>query len=252
MRKITIYTLLLVSIVYISCGSREMKQETSRQITAMVDITDRRIVLPDAETILSLFDLKGDKDKEAFFRMTTITDKLLNPFVEERLPFGTVTEKDNQFDDPDFREKQVLAFYRKVRQAVDTFTVHNKEDSTLPQSECFRSIASELTKMKERKTDKSVLLVYSDLAENSDLLRVYDSASLKLLLSNPDSVQRRFEATKLLPNDLTGYTIVFIFQSPTKGADIVCNSMGEIYIKMLRERGAKVIVTADNPKYIQL
>jgi hypothetical protein len=139
-----------------------------------------------------------------------------------------------------------------VKQAVDTFTVHNKEDSTLPQSECFRSIAQELARLKEHQKDKSVLLIYSDLAENSDLLKVYDSASLKLLLSNPDSIQRRFEATKLLPNDLTGYTIIFIFQSPTKGADIVCNSMGEIFSKMLRERGAKVIITADNPKYIQL
>jgi hypothetical protein len=113
MRMITIYTLLLVSTVYISCISREMKQETSMHITALVDITDRRIILPDAETILSLFDFKSDKDKEAYFRMTNITDKLLNPSVEERLSSGTVTEKGNQFDDPDFREKQVLAFYKK-------------------------------------------------------------------------------------------------------------------------------------------
>jgi hypothetical protein len=252
MIKITIYILVLVGAVYISCGSREMKQETSMQITAMVDITDRRIVLPDAEAILSLGDLKEDKDKEVMFRLTTMTDKLLNPAVEERLPSGSITEKYNQFDDPDFREKQVLSFYKKVRRLVDTFTVHNIEDSTLPQSECFRSIVGELSRMKEQNSDKSVMVVYSDLGENSDLFRVYDSASFKLLLSSPDSIQRRFEATKLMPDNLSDFTVLFIFQPPDKEADNICNKMALIYKKMITARGGKVLLIADNPKYIQL
>jgi hypothetical protein len=252
MRTITIYILVLVSAVYVSCGSREMKQEASMQITAMVDITDRRIVLPDAETILSLCDLKGDKEKEVMFRLTTMTDKLLNPAVEERLLQGSITEKDNQYDDPDYREKQVLAFYGKVRKAVDTFTVHNIEDSTLPQSECFRSIAQELTRMKEQHRDKSVMVVYSDLGENSDLFRVYDSASFKLLLTNPDSIQRRFEAANLMPDNLSDFTVLFIFQPPDKEADNICNKMAMIYKKMITARGGKVMLIAGNPKYIQL
>jgi hypothetical protein len=252
MRTITIYALLFVSVVYISCGSRESEQETSMQITAMVDITDKRIVLPDAETILSLCDLKGDKEKEVMFRLTTMTDKLLNPAVEERLLSGSITEKDNQFDDPDYREKQVLDFYKKVRQLADTFTVHNIEDSTLPQSECFRSIVQELSRMKEQHRDKSVMVVYSDLGENSDLLRVYDSASFKLLLTNPDSILRRFEATKLMPDNLSGFTVLFIFQPPDKEADNICNKMAMIYKKMIEARGGKVLLIADNPKYIEL
>ncbi|HAO09405.1 MAG TPA: hypothetical protein DCQ50_21035 [Chryseobacterium sp.] len=250
MKTIRISLLLLVMAVYSSCQKKHKQQPLSVQVTSLVDITDPRAVMPDAETILSCFDFTNDKDKEAFFRLTTTTDKLLNPVSENHLASGYETEKDNQFDDPDYRKKLVLSFYSGIRECVNKFNTKSQHDSILRYSECFRSIASELVRMKENKADKSLLLVYSDLCENSDLFSVYKKTATEQLLKHPDSVLQKFESTGLLPEDLSHFTVTIIFQPRSRDQDRLFNAMAELYKRMLSNRRAKVIIGSDNPKYL--
>ena len=251
MKTFPIYVLLFVSAVFNSCNKNKKHPPDTVNITALLDITDPMAIFPDAESLLSIYDFPKDKNKEAFFRLTTTTDKLLNPAIELHLPPAETTKKDNQFEDPDFREKEVLAFYEEVRKSIASFNTQKLEDTTLEHSECFRSIAGELTLMKEHKTGKCLLAVYSDLAENSDLDIVYGSG-LQQLLKHPDTTLKRFETTGLLPNDLSGFTVLFIYQPKDREDDQRFNTMVRLYQKMLSKRGATVIVSADNPKYIQL
>jgi hypothetical protein len=222
------------------------------QATALVDITDRRDVLPDAEMLLSFYDFTKDNSRRAYFRITTTSDKLLNPVSENYLASGKETEKDNQFDDPDYRERLVLAFYDEVRKSVSEFNAKLKQDSLLDHSECFRSIASELMRMDENKADKSLLAVYSDLCENSGLFSVYTKTGFTQLQNNPASIIQRFESANLLPKNLKGFIVMFIFQPKTRNEDSLFNAMAGVYKKMLEARGAKVIIRSDNPKYIEL
>ncbi|MBP6024908.1 hypothetical protein [Ferruginibacter sp.] len=250
MKTLLMVTLFLNALVCTSCNKKQRHQTASIQVTALVDITDPRDVLPDAETLLSFYEFTKDKNIKALFRITATTDKLLNPVAEHHLASGDETEKDNQFDDPDYREKLVLSFYTNVRQAVSAFNTKAQQDTLLGHSECFRSIAGELTRMVENKTDKSLLVVYSDLAENSDLLNVYTKIAPEQIFKHPDSVLQKFEATKLLPRSLSGFTVLFIFQPKNREEDKLFAAMAEMYKKMLSALGAKVIIRSDNPKYL--
>jgi hypothetical protein len=104
--------------------------------------------------------------------------------------------------------------------------------------------------MKENKTDKSLLLVYSDLCENSDLFSVYKKTATEQLLKHPDSVLQKFEATGLLPQDFSHFTVMIIFQPRSRDQDRLFNAMAELYKRMLTSRRAKVIIRSDNPKYL--
>jgi len=251
MRAILIVTYTLIVLFYSNCSPKTEPQPLySVQVSVLVDITDKREVLPDAETLLSYYDLDKSKNTEAFFRLTTTTDKLFNPVAEIHLPSGDESEKDNQLDDPDFREKVVLDFYSNVRQSISSFNEKARKDTVIEHSECFRSIARELARMKENKTDKTLLVVYSDLAENSDLLNVYSKTDLELLMKHPNSVVKKFEATNLLPQNLYGYTVLFIFQPKNRAEDILFEKITTLYQNMLKARGAKVVIRSDNPKSI--
>jgi hypothetical protein len=247
MKTYSIIMLLFTAGVLNSCGKSPEHKSPSVQVTALVDITDARDVLPDAESLLSFYEFQKDKNTGAVFMLTTTTDKLLNPVSGYCLASGDETEKDNQYDDPDYREKLVLSFYSDIRQSVDAFNIKARQDTILKHSECFRSIAGALTKMKENKADKNLLAIYSDLGENSDLFSVYGKTVTDYLLKHPDSVIQKFEATGLLPQNLSGFTVRIIFQPKNRQEDQLFNAMATVYKKMLTARGAKVVVSVDNP-----
>lgn len=250
MKILLMVSLVLNTLVHVACNKKPEHQTAAIQVIALVDITDPRDVLPDAESLLSFYDFMRDKNTKAFFRITATTDKLLNPVAEHHLASGDETEKDNKFDDPDYREKLVLSFYANVRQSVSAFNTKARYDTMLKHSECFRSIAGELARMKENKADKNLLVIYSDLGENSDLFSVYEKAALAHVLKNPDSVLKKFEATKLLPRSLSGFTVLFIFQPKNRAEDKLFTIMAGLYKKILSGLGAKVIIRSDNPKYL--
>ena len=224
----------------------------SVHVTALVDITDPRAILPDAQSLLLLYDFPKDKNKEAYFRLMTTTDKVLNQAIELHVAPAEETKKYNQFEDPDFREKEILAFYEAVRHSVASFNANRQLDTILGHSECFQSIARELFLMKEWKANKNALLIYSDLAERSDIFNIYGSGSVQQLLERPEILIKKFEATGLLPNDLSGFTVMFIYQPKNREDDKRFNEMAKLYQKMLTKRKATVLVNANNPKYLHL
>ena len=247
--KTYLITMLLFIAVFINSCDKKPEHYTS-SLTVLVDITNRREVLPAAEILLTFYDFAKGRNKEVFFRITTTTDKLLNPVAEHYLASGNETEKDNQFDDPDYREKLVLSFYSDVRQSVGAFNTNAQQDTILKHSECFRSIAGELARMKENKADKNLLVIYGDLSENSDLFSVYGKRVTGYVFKHPDSALQKFETTGLLPQDLSGFTVMIIFQPIDRDQDKLFNVMAGLYKKMLTARGAKVIIRSDNPKYL--
>lgn len=243
-------TLVFIVVIVDSCIKKQEREINTVQVTALIDVTNMMTILPDSETLLSFYEFPKDKNKEAFFRLTTTTDKLLNPVSEYHLASGDETEKDNQFDDPDYREKQVLSFYSDVRQAVDAFNTKAQQDSEIGHSEVFRCVAAELIRMKENKADKNLLAIYSDLGENSDLFSVYNKHDQELLLQQPDSLIQKFEGAKLLPPDLYGFTVMIVFQPKIRQEDRMFAAMAEVYKKILKAHNAKVIICSDNPKSI--
>ena len=128
---------LLLNLFYCSCKENNIEVKYSINVAVAGDITDPLSLLPAAEPILKLYEFDRNKNAEADFRLSTITDKHLNPAIQYHLPEGSVTEKDNDQDDPNFREKLILSFYETMKRAISNFDTASHLDSSLNHSECF-------------------------------------------------------------------------------------------------------------------
>jgi hypothetical protein len=248
MKKYIYYSLLLLCGMNTSCNKNEQSENATMQIAILVDVTDKRIVFPEALNILSLLDMKNDSKKSVLFSLATMTDKILNPRVELFLPTDSITEIDNKADDPYFREKAILQFYKTVKEAIAKTNTIVEADSSIQFSECFSSIASELTLISRNKKSKNYLFVYSDLFENSTLYKIYAHKN-NSQESIKKELEKKFTTTHLLPENLSNITVYFIFQPKTREEDQLYATVFSVYKKILTERGATVILSPNNPNY---
>ncbi len=139
-----------------------------------------------------------------------------------------------------------MSFYAEIRTAISDFNAEHQLDSSLNFSECFLTIANELQLMKNKSGERNVLLVFSDLQENSNLFSCYTKANQELLYESPDTISQIFESMHLLPKNLNSIKVIFIFQPLTRPQDQKFEAMVKIYRKLLESRGATVIVQANN------
>ncbi len=240
MKRIIIY---LLPLCCISCNHKQHTESKSVALTVLYDCTDLRQIQPNPEFILSFYGLDTERERDAYFRITTTTDMVLNPSKEVYLPKSEVTQKDNSNDDPYFREKKILAFYAEVRQAIKGTAPNTENNTTYEKSECFRTICREITLLEKKKYTHSILLAYTDLQEKSDIATVYGSSTIDTAL-----IKKQFERLKLLPNKLTGLTVYVIFQPQDRKEDKKFMDMYGIYQNLLEQRGAIVqLKTENNP-----
>lgn len=248
--KQTMY-IVFTAVALLSCfNAQKQQQPHSIYVTAVVDITDHRQVYPNAESILPIFNFNNAENSEATFRICPVTDRELNPDIEFHLPNNIETEKSNSYDDPDFRKKVIVQFFSSIRKTITEFNTKVKSDTSVAHSECFKCISNELENLVQHKSNKGVLLVYSDLQENSAILNCYTRFNQKLLISNPENIVGVFEKTVLLPKDLKNITVSFVYNPVSREDDIRFMAMLKVYKKLLLSRGAKVTVSANNPTYL--
>lgn len=243
--------LVLTAVALLSCfGARKRQQPDSIYVTAIVDITDHRQVYPKAESILPFYNFNTEENSEAAFRICPVTDRELNPDIEFHLPNDIETEKSNSDDDPDFRKKVIIHFFDSIRKTIEEFNTKVKSDTSVAHSECFKSISNELQNLAQHKGSKAILLVYSDLQENSAFFNCYSPSSQRILQSFPEKVAAVFEKTRLLPERLNNITVSFVYDPVSRDDDIRFMAMLKVYKKLLLTRGAKVTVSASNPIYV--
>lgn len=236
-------TLITASICFLCSCMQQTKQGEQIAVTVLVDITDPHQVYPDAKTVLPLFGLEGNQNNKAVFKLLPITDRKLNPEASILLEEGKKTEQFNHRQDPLFRKRLIVQFYDSVKNVLRTFREEKeKADTSLHNSEVFFMIARELTLLKEGQSKKRVLLIYSDLQENSDLVSVYHK---KKHIKQRD-IATYFEKTNLLPEDLKNITVVVIYKAPTREADTNFMKLSAIYEQMIQKRGGRYIVSANN------
>lgn len=229
-----------------SCQKRSVQETHTLLVSVIFDITDQHSVQPDAEQIINTFELKDDKNKEVFFRIQPLTDKTLNPTLTLHLPDGQTTEKENKSDRPLYRERVILQFYSDIRRTVNQFNASRTKDSSLGHSECFAIIATELRYLKAQRADKIYMRLYSDLQENSQIFSCYNRRDRDLLDKNPAAVIKRFNDAGLLPDDLSGFEIVGIFNPRTRTEDLQYQKMAALYKRLFESRKATFSVQANN------
>lgn len=227
------YFILLAATLFCSCAQDKPEVTAPVTVSVVIDVTDtQKYWVSDATDILRLFHCKTSPDNECLYRCRTIEDKRLTPITTIQLPAS-----DNRFydDDPQFRAKQIKAFYKSVAQSLQLFhTTHDTATASLSRSECFHTIASELTVLSKIEGER-MLIVNSNLAENSGILRLANNPT-----TTSELIAKTFEDTHLLPKSLQGITVYYIYSPVTRDEDKAFGVVSSAYLTLLTKRGAIV------------
>ncbi|MGC4100871.1 hypothetical protein [Ferruginibacter sp.] len=241
---------VILSILYIivitSCKNSSINKDYYVSCTTVRDVTDYHTLLPDANATLSLFDLANNKDQAASYRYTEITDKMLVPAIDIYLPDAATGERKNKDNAPMYRERVILKFMDTIRKTLAIPVSKKDTTATLKHSECFKIISTELNRLNQQQSIHKVLWVFSNLQENSSILSVFNSSIKKRLITNADSIERIFEHTGLLPENLNKIIVVFSYLPQDRDDDQRFNLIVQLYKNMLEKRGATVIIQATN------
>jgi len=234
---------LLISFFLTACGMTPKpspEQHTSILLSGLLDVTDKRRYWPSSDQILQYFHCKRTPNAECIFRLRAITDKRLNPVITYRLADAASMEKDNQGRDEQFRERNILAFYTAVRNGTNDFYNDTDTSQSLSNSECFAAISNELSYLASCNSDEKILLVASDLMEKSDIGDFYQTP-----LTNARQIANQLARTNLLPENLTGVTVIFLFSPRDRKEDQAFSVISEAYKLLLQTKGAEIKIQAN-------
>jgi len=209
---------------------------TLTDITVMRDITDVQISQPKIEDISGLLNLNNSKWDGANFRFVDITDVSYNHISETKI-LPENQWMGNELD----RDKKVKQFYTGISQIL---TVADTEKVGKANSAIYKLIASELNRLSQSTSQKRILLIYSDLTENTDEFSLYKKNNIDLIKTNPESVQKQFEAQAPLKN-LKGINVYLVYQPTNQEADEQYKLIAGFYQKFLESKGATVEITAN-------
>lgn len=224
-----------VIAIVILCHSYKLPPTT--HVVVLRDVTDSFAVQPKPDVLLSLFALsEGERWNGAWVELADITDVSYNAVSSTYVvPANKWLSNELQ------RDKEIDRFKQHVTTLVDA----EREDTTgRPYSSVYLAMAQQLVRLYEDWTEKRVLVVYSDLMENTPSVSFYDTRVLASLNERPDKVVQAWEAVLPLPT-LAGIDVYLIYQPVDAADDARYQVVSGFYKKMLEAKGATVQVAAN-------
>ena len=230
-RIITVIIAVTAIALMVACTSQ------SPEITEVVvlrDITDRHLAQPNADEILTLFNPKNKWDGRVF-HFTDLTNVSYNQAIDVKLEAKNEWLS-NELD----RDKEIKQFKNKVSEII---VDNEKETVGKDNSSAYFPIAKELNRLSQSSSTEKILLIYSDLMENTREMSFYDKGRLNLLKTNPDRVKKYFDSQIELRN-LIGIKIYIIFQPNEIKEDEQFKAVSGFYKTLLESKGAQVEIAA--------
>jgi hypothetical protein len=209
---------------------------TTVEVSILRDITDRQLSQPNVKEIVPLYNLSAtNKWNGGIFRFQNVSDVSFNQTKV------AVIETANQLFSNEFtREKQIERFTDSISHIV---TDAAKDNLGKEYSSIYFPLASELNRLSVSKSQKRILIVYSDLMQNDLSVSLY-AKELELLKHNPDSLKAELKKQKPLAS-LTGIEVYFIYQPQDAEQDQEFRIVSQFYTRLLEEKGATVTVAAN-------
>lgn len=206
------------------------------EISVMKDVTDKQLAEPDVNEIYPLYGISPDSLSGAVFRFKNLSDVSYTYEAEAKIEaqdFWTSNELDRIKESKRFKS----SIADIITKAEQTTTGKNNSSIYIP-------IANELNRLAKSKSQKRILIVYSDLMENSYSLSFYNKKTLAQLKSNPEAITKQFVQLKALQN-LSGIQVYFIYQPTDTYSDQTFNIVSGFYKKLLESKGATVNISAN-------
>lgn len=206
----------------------------------MRDITEPQELHLDPTELIEQLDLNQHKHDAFTFRFIDLSDVSMNQITQFSLKASPVLLSNE------------IARDKEVKEMESTILAHlNNVDQDLlgrSHSSIYLPVAKELMILGSSGSDRKVLVVYSDLLENTDQLSFYKEQSTAMLQSNPKGIKSIFESIQPLP-DLKGIQVYFVYQPNSQNADILYKRISTIYKDILTEKGAQVYI---QPNFIKM
>lgn len=234
MKRIVITLIILIAgSVWVVYSYHPPKQ---KEIVVLKDVTDSIRSSPDVNEIVSLFDFTGDhKWNGAEFRFSTVSDVSLSKTSELKL------EPENKWLSNEMqRDKKIQQFQKYIEESINSNTkVIGRNNSSV-----YAAIAYELNRIKRDEAGSKILLVYSDLMENTPDLSFYNDQIISKLIKQDDSIKQILNEISEL-SSLKGIEVRLVYEPANIEADRKFRIVSGFYKKLLEAKGATVSISAN-------
>jgi hypothetical protein len=241
------FALLYLLIVLVIGGfavlvtSCDKPKHTTHDAVVFIDVTEPLLAWPNATEVISLFGLDNDNMQGVTLTVSELNDVSYNKQTVFALTVGGTVLTTNRFE----RTRETEAFISEV----DTYFESLARDTMVgrPRSSLYMPLARELNRLAASKADNRVLVIYSDLMENSSQVSFYAPQTRTQLQYAPDTVTAALERLAPLA-DLSGIRIYIMYQPEDPAADDTFRLVSGFFRSHFEQHGATVSISANlNP-----
>lgn len=234
MKALVIIIVSLVATV-VGIGAAYYTPAASTDVIVLHDVTDSIIAKPDSAQLIAFLNASHKWDG-INFTLSSISDVSISKTQKVFIP-----AQSRWLGNEIKRTRDLKEFYTRVQELL----ARSSDDSIgRKQTSVYLPMVTSLTSLAKSSSNKKVLIVYSDLMENTNEVSFYDPHTLSELKSKREAVMDGLGASMHLPS-LAGVGVVFVFQPNNTSEDYAYRIVSGFYKSMLENKGAHVIITSN-------
>jgi len=207
-------------------------------VTVIRDVTDSNMSYPKSKEVYSMFDLQENTLKGIDFRLTLIADVEYGPEYNLQL-LGQNEFATNELE----RKREIRNFKKEVDSLINIPQKQSRDYSVV-----FPVVIREINRlMKNAASTKKVLIIYSDLLENTDQISFLKAESGQQKEKQGTGLWTELEGnynTRIVSN-LHGLDVYFVYQAKDIHSSHKFSPISTLYRQQLEQRGARVMITAN-------
>ncbi|MFC2110418.1 hypothetical protein ACFLSU_07610 [Bacteroidota bacterium] len=236
------YTILTCFVLLLStaCNS-EPKTTNSVAFYYLKDVTfsagnENHSIDLNTEKLTRLFGLDLDPMASAEYYQSLITEVHLNQTSSAKLASAN-PDNYNKFK----RQNKIKKFLEKINEAIQEYkhVEYGRSHSSI-----FVPVAHTINKLAKTKANEQILVIQSDLFENTFILSKYDKSQMDKIESQPQSLEEILDKETPIHGRLDMMTI-YIINQPQSDTDKDFYIISNIYKNWLESKGAKVEIMAN-------
>ncbi len=239
MKPTTLFTTLAIVIVAMialaACSN--IDKRTSTDYSVIRDLTDSTTVMPDEDALVVDLGIDANIWNGIDFTFFNVSDVSYTPHRRISLTTGGDRLASSEFT----RKREVTAFKAKLMALLDSA---RRDTAGREHSSIYLPMAGELTRLAASNADRKVLVVFSDLMENTPDLSFYNSRTFAQLLTDQETISNQLSFKANLP-DLAGVEIHFIYEPKNAKDDATYRRTSSFFKTLFESKGAKVSISAN-------
>ena len=240
LQKVVIWFVLAsLGTMFLVIACHQPRPQTT-EVFVLWDITEPHQPVPEARSVLQLYGLDKDPSRGAIFRFSFVNDLQLNQETVFELPASAQNVLSNQFD----RKREIDRFVSNVTAFLDSLAMDTvgREQSAL-----YVPIAQTVNILAQSSSDRKILLLYSDLRENTARLSFYDKRTIAQMQADSARLASTLESEEPL-GELSGIEVYILYQPRDVADDVSFATVSRFYRGLFTAKGATVTVAASlNP-----